>query len=140
MSIRVGSIVRLKGQKEILTVNGIHDGFCFFLYKNYDGVILEKNAQVGSFELVPENEVRKEWERLNKIENAKVGLSSGEQFSKFVSPVVSVIAAVVVAWQTYKLDKLEEKVSLLLKKSQTEILNENNSGPIEKKIPVKKPE
>lgn len=114
MNIISGSTVRFKGQRQILTVNGIVNGFCYIVWSDDGGKINEKSVLPESLEVVSDKEIELEKRRLNKIENAKAGLSIGDQINKIASPIVAFISILAVVYQTYRLKDLEDKIDALV--------------------------
>ncbi|TGK79257.1 hypothetical protein EHQ23_19575 [Leptospira bourretii] len=115
MNIIPGSAVRFKGQNQILTVNGVHNGFCYIVWTVEGGGIHEKGVLPESLELVSEKEVEEERKRFKKIESAKVGLSIGDQFNKIGSIVIAAISIIAVVIQTDRIKELEIKIDSLSK-------------------------
>lgn len=126
MNIIPGSAVRFKGQNQILTVNGVHKGFCYIVWSVEGGGIHEKGVLPESLELVSEKEVVEERKRFKKIESAKVGLTIGDQINKIGSPLVALFSVVAIVIQTYRLKDLEDKIDLLIKKPVSEITEIKN--------------
>ncbi|GBF44363.1 hypothetical protein LPTSP2_36660 [Leptospira ellinghausenii] len=111
---KVGSTVKLKGGNQLMTVTQLREYNCEVTWTIDGGEINSYTFQLSALEIVPEKEVAQERKRYNRRENAKVGLSGGEQFSKYASPIAAILSALVLAFQAYTISGLKEKIDFLV--------------------------
>lgn len=112
--IKIGSPVRLKGGHTIMTVTKMAGNDCTVTWTIEENKINSFAYDINALEIVPETEVEEDRNRINKRENAKVGLTIPDQINKIVSPIAALISVIVVAVQTYRLSDLEDKVDSLI--------------------------
>lgn len=122
-NISIGSVVRLKGDHKIMTAIQIIPGnICEVMWTIKDNEINTFKFELASLEVVPTSEVEEERKRYNKRENAKVGLSIPDQISKIGSPIVAALSVIAIAIQTYRLSKLEDEFTELVKLLKTNVI------------------
>lgn len=112
--IKIGSPVRLKGGHTIMTVTQLREINCEVTWTIDEGKINTFSYLLDALEVVPDSEVLDYRKEINKRENAKVGLSIGDQISKIASPFVALLSVIVVAWQTIRLNDFEDKIDALV--------------------------
>ncbi|PJZ87425.1 hypothetical protein [Leptospira levettii] len=127
VNINVGSAVRLKGGHTIMTVTKITGVTCTVTWTVEDNKINNFAFELDSLDVVPDSEVKEDRRRINKRENAKVGLSVADQINKIGSPIVALISILAIVYQTYRLKDLEDRIDNLVNsiKSNTSQLKED---------------
>ncbi|TGL75429.1 hypothetical protein [Leptospira levettii] len=126
-NINIGSAVRLKGDRRIMTVIDIVGDQCTVNWTIEGDKINEKIYNFRALESVPEMDLNREKENMQKLFDAKLRSAKTDNLKKLGTTFAAILSALALFYQAFKIGDIEKNLENLVRKNQS---RENSSLPM----------